>query len=50
MGSGTVWVDPTIHDWREWADYRCDIANPWAQRFLAVNKALAAAAPGAFCC
>ena len=43
MGSATVWVDPTIHDWQEWADYRCDITNPWAQSFLRVNKALAEA-------
>ena len=41
--SGTVWVDPTVHDWRAWNDYRFDFDNVWVTRFLDCNRALAEA-------
>jgi len=48
FGSGTVWVEPTVHAWPEWDAYRVDPNNVWAQRFLAVNRALAEAAGGRY--
>lgn len=41
--SGTVWVDPSVRDWREWGDYRFDGNNVWIRRFLDCNRALAEA-------
>ena len=43
FGSGTVWVDPSVRDWREWSDYRFDRNNVWIKRFLDTNRALAEA-------
>jgi hypothetical protein len=48
FGSQTVWVDPTITDWRQWADYRFDRQNVWVRRYLGVNKAIAQAARGKY--
>ena len=41
--SGTVWVDPSMQDWREWYDYRFDPNNIWVRRYLDTNRALAVA-------
>ena len=41
--SRTVWVDPSVHDWREWNDYQFDRNNVWIKRFLDSNRALAEA-------
>jgi hypothetical protein len=45
---GTVWVDPSLKSFDEWADYRYDPANIWIERFLRVNKALAEHAQGRY--
>jgi hypothetical protein len=41
--SGTVWADPSMHDWREWSNYCFDPDNIWIRRFLDTNRALAEA-------
>jgi len=38
--NGTVWVDPSLSDWQEWNEYRFDLNNIWAKRFLDTNRAL----------
>lgn len=48
ISQGTVWVDPTVQSWEEWATYRFDRHNPWLQRFLRVNAVLAQQAQGEF--
>lgn len=48
FASGTVWVDPTLTDGQQWADYRFDPANPFIGYTLAITRALAADAPGKY--
>jgi len=44
----TVWVEPTMDTWEEWADYQFDPQNKWIQHTLRVTRALAEDAPGKY--
>jgi len=46
--SGTVWVDPTLSDGQEWADYRFDPANSFIEHVVRITTALAEDAPGKY--
>jgi 5-methyltetrahydrofolate--homocysteine methyltransferase len=46
--STTVWVQPSVSDWRQWRDYTFDYQNIWIKRYLGVNKALAQASKGRY--
>jgi len=48
FASGTVWVDPTLTDGQQWADYRFDPANPFIEHVVRITRALAADAPGKY--
>jgi len=48
FGGGTVWVDPTLTDGQQWADYRFDPANPFIEHVVRITRALAADAPGKY--
>lgn len=48
FASGTVWVDPTLTDGQQWADYRFDPANPFIEHTLRITRALAEDAPGKY--
>jgi len=48
FASGTVWVDPTLTDGRQWADYRFDPGNPFIGHTLRITRALAEDAPGKY--
>jgi hypothetical protein len=48
FASGTVWVDPTLTDGQQWADYRFDPANPFIGHTLRITRALAEDAPGKY--
>lgn len=48
FASGTVWVDPTLTDGQQWADYRFDPDNPFIGHTLRLTQALAEDAPGKY--
>jgi len=48
FASGTVWVDPTLTDGQQWADYRFDPANPFIEHVVRITRALAEDAPGKY--